>query len=139
MSNLLSTKSFNEIISYSFISKEDHDLFGEGVQTLEVENPISQNMRVMRTNLISGLVSTFLYNFNHGQESQRLFETGNTFTLNNSKDLTEKYTLAGLMYGKVSKDIWKEKGEDTSFFDLKGVVQDLLGDFKGYRSYEASL
>ena len=73
LSNLLSTKGFNEIISYSFISKEDHDLFGEGVQTLEVENPISQNMTVMRTNLVSGLVSTFLYNFNHGQESQRLF------------------------------------------------------------------
>ena len=137
LSDLLSTKGFNEVISYSFISKEDHDLFGEGVQTLEVENPISQNMTVMRTNLISGLVSTFLYNFNHGQESQRLFETGNTFTLNNSKDLTEKNTLAGLMYGKVSKDNWKEKGKDTSFFDLKGVVQDLLGDFKGYRSYEA--
>ena len=72
-------KAFNEIISYSFISREDHDLFGEGEAALEVENPISQNMSVMRTNLVSGLVSTYLHNLNHGQDTQRLFEIGNTF------------------------------------------------------------
>ena len=137
LSYLLSTKGFNEIVSYSFISKEDHDIFGEGVKPLEVENPISQNMTVMRTNLISGLVSTFLYNLNHGQESQRLFEIGNTFTLKNSKDVTEEHTLAGLMYGKAGSDNWQEKAKDTSFYDLKGVVQDLLIDFRGDCSYEA--
>ena len=131
LSDLLSSKGFNEIISYSFISREDHDLFGEGVATLEVENPISQNMSVMRTNLVSGLVSTFLHNLNHGQNNQRLFEIGNTFSLKNTKEVTEKNTLAGLMNGKVNEDNWKDKSKDISFYDLKGVVQDLLREFKG--------
>ena len=131
LSDLLSVKGFNEIISYSFISRDDHDLFGEGVAALEVKNPISQNMSVMRTNLVSGLVSTFLHNLNHGQDSQRLFEIGNTFSLKNSKEVVEKNTLAGLMNGKVNEDNWKEKAKDISFYDLKGVVQDLVREFKG--------
>ena len=131
LSDLLSAKGFNEIISYSFISKDDHDLFGEGVAALEVKNPISQNMSVMRTNLVSGLVSTFLHNLNHGQDSQRLFEIGNTFSLKNTKEVVEKNTLAGLMNGKVNEDNWKEKAKDISFYDLKGVVQDLVREFKG--------
>jgi len=131
LSDLLSAKGFNEIISYSFISRDDHDLFGEGAAALEVKNPISQNMLVMRTNLVSGLVSTFLHNLNHGQDSQRLFEIGNTFSLKNTKEVVEKNTLAGLMNGKVNEDNWKEKAKDISFYDLKGVVQDLVREFKG--------
>jgi phenylalanyl-tRNA synthetase beta chain len=131
LSDLLSAKGFNEIISYSFISRDDHDLFGEGVAALEVKNPISQNMSVMRTNLVSGLVSTFLHNLNHGQDSQRLFEIGNIFSLKNTKEVVEKNTLAGLMNGKVHEDNWKEKAKDISFYDLKGVVQDLVREFKG--------
>ena len=131
LSDLLSVKGFNEIISYSFISRDDHDLFGEGMTALEVKNPISQNMSVMRTNLVSGLVSTFLHNLNHGQDSQRLFEIGNTFSLKNTKEVVEKNTLAGLMNGKVNEDNWKEKAKDISFYDLKGVVQDLVREFKG--------
>ena len=131
LSDLLSAKGFNEIISYSFISRDDHDLFGEGAAALEVKNPISQNMSVMRTNLVSGLVSTFLHNLNHGQDSQRLFEIGNTFSLKNTKEVVEKNTLAGLMNGKVNEDNWKEKAKDISFYDLKGVVQDLVREFKG--------
>ena len=131
LSDLLSAKGFNEIISYSFISRDEHDLFGEGVAALEVKNPISQNMSVMRTNLVSGLVSTFLHNLNHGQDSQKLFEIGNTFSLKNTKEVVEKNTLAGLMNGKVNEDNWKEKAKDISFYDLKGVVQDLVREFKG--------
>ena len=131
LSDLLSAKGFNEIISYSFISRDDHDLFGERVAALEVKNPISQNMSVMRTNLVSGLVSTFLHNLNHGQDSQRLFEIGNTFHLNDAKEVAEKNTLAGLMNGKVNEDNWKEKAKEISFYDLKGVVQDLVREFKG--------
>ncbi len=131
LSDILSAKGFNEIISYSFISREDHDLFGEGAAAVEVENPISQNMSVMRTNLVSGLVSTFLHNLNHGQDSQRLFEIGNTFSLKNNKEIAEKNTLAGLMNGKINADNWKEKAKNISFYDLKGVVQDLLREFQG--------
>ena len=133
--NSLVSLGFNEIVSYAFISQEDHNLYGQDQKTLNVSNPISQNMSVMRTNLVSGLINTFLYNLNHGQNNQRLFEIGNTFHINKSNNVSEKKLVAGLMSGKKSSDNWKEKFDNLTFYDLKGLVQDLLSDFSQPNSY----
>ena len=92
-------------------------------------------MSVMRTNLVSGLINTFLYNLNHGQNNQRLFEIGNTFHIDKSNKVSEKKLVAGLMSGKKSSDNWKEKFDNLTFYDLKGLVQDLLSDFSQPNSY----
>ena len=133
--NSLVSFGFNEIVSYAFISQEDHNLYGQDKKTLNVSNPISQNMSVMRTNLVSGLINTFLYNLNHGQNNQRLFEIGNTFHIDKSNNVSEKKLVAGLMSGKKSSDNWKEKFDNLTFYDLKGLVQDLLSDFSQPNSY----
>ena len=133
--NSLVSFGFNEIVSYAFISQEDHNLYGQDQKTLNVSNPISQNMSVMRTNLVSGLINTFLYNLNHGQNNQRLFEIGNTFHIDKSNKVSEKKLVAGLMSGKKSSDNWKEKFDNLTFYDLKGLVQDLLSDFSQPNSY----
>ena len=135
LSESLISKGFNEIISYSFISLEDHDLFGEQDNTLQVKNPISQNMSIMRTNLISGLLNSCIYNLNHGQNDQRLFEIGNTFNQKN-KTVQETKTLAGLIKGNVSDDYWNEKSRESSFYDLKGIVLDLLANFEVQHSFK---
>ena len=133
--NSLVSFGFNEIVSYAFISQEDHNLYGQDQKTLNVSNPISQNMSVMRTNLVSGLINTFLYNLNHGQNNQRLFEIGNTFHIDKSNNVSEKKLVAGLMSGKKSSDNWKEKSDNLTFYHLKGLVQDLLSDFSQPNSY----
>ena len=133
--NSLVSLGFNEIVSYAFISQEDHNLYGQDQKTLNVSNPISQNMSVMRTNLVSGLINTFLYNLNHGQNNQRLFEIGNTFHIDKSNNVSEKKLVAGLMSGKKSSDNWKEKFDNLTFYHLKGLVQDLLSDFSQPNSY----
>ena len=138
LSQTLVSKGFNEIISYSFISEQDHLLFGQGEGTLKVENPISQNMTIMRTSLVSGLVNTYLHNLNHGQENQKIFEAGNIFIVKNSKKVSEKKIIAGLMSGKISESTWKGKSQDISFYDLKGVAQDLLSKAEGAFSFEES-
>ena len=136
LSKILISKGFNEIISYSFISEKDHLLFGKGEKSLEVENPISQNMTIMRSNLVSGLVNTFLYNLNHGQENQKLFEVGNTFTFNGNKKIQEKKVIGGLLSGNISESTWKGSSKDLSFYHLKGIVQDLLKKSRGDFVYE---
>ena len=128
LNDALTSKGFNEIISYSFISPEDHSLFGEENKTLEVKNPISQNMSIMRTSLVSGLVNSCIYNLNHGQNDQRLFEIGNTF-ISKKNLVQETKTLAGLIKGNVSAENWSEKSRESSFYDLKGIVLDLLSKF----------
>jgi len=136
LSDNLVANGFNEIISYSFINEMDHDLFGQGVKTLEVENPISQNMTVMRTNLVPGLVNSFIYNLNQGKGSQRLFEVGNVFKLTNSGEVKEILSLAGLINGSLKPNNWNDKSKETSFYDLKGILEDLLTMFSGKCLFE---
>ncbi len=136
LSNNLVANGFNEIISYSFINEVDHELFGQGEETLEVENPISQNMTVMRTNLVSGLVNSFIYNLNQGKDSQRLFEIGNVFNLTKSGEVKEILSLGGLINGSLKPNNWNDKSKETSFYDLKGILEDMLTMFSGSCSFK---
>ena len=60
ISSSLVSLGFNEVINYSFISKDDEKIFGESKIMVEVENPISQKMRYMRSSLFPGLINTCL-------------------------------------------------------------------------------
>ena len=55
--------------------------------------------------------------------------------IDSAKKVKEKKILAGLMSGNVSKSTWKSKPNDISFYDLKGVVQDLLSKAEGSYSF----
>ena len=115
---------YNEVITYSFVDEKEALLFEEKDKMLFVQNPISQNMSVMRTSLLPGLLNTFSYNFNHGEESVKLFEIGSTFL--KGKKITQKEKLAGLVSGKVSDIHWCDENRAFDFFDIKGDLEVLL-------------
>ncbi len=115
---------YNEVITYSFVDEKEALLFEEKDKMLFVQNPISQNMSVMRTSLLPGLLNTFSYNFNRGEESVKLFEIGSTFL--KGKKITQKEKLAGLVSGKVSEIHWCDENRAFDFFDIKGDLEVLL-------------
>ena len=115
---------YNEVITYSFIDEEEALLFEEKDKMIFVQNPISQNMSVMRTSLLPGLLNTFKYNFNRGEESVKLFEIGSTFLKGNK--IKQKEKLAGIVSGKVSDVHWCEEDRTFDFFDIKGDLEFLL-------------
>ena len=57
-------RNYQEVITYSFIDRSMHDLFSPGLPPVELENPISSDMSVMRASLWPGLIKTMQYNFN---------------------------------------------------------------------------
>ena len=79
---------YNEVITYSFIDQSLAELVGDKKkQLIFVENPISQNMNVMRTSLLPGLLDTLSYNMNQGSESLKIFEIGSVFSKKGSNTL----------------------------------------------------
>mgnify|MGYP001299152321 FL=1 len=123
---------YNEVITYSFVDEKEALLFEEKDKMLFVQNPISQNMSVMRTSLLPGLLNTFSYNFNHGEESVKLFEIGSTFL--KGKKITQKEKLAGLVSGKVSEIHWCDENRAFDFFDIKGDLEVLLNQDYSFTS-----
>ena len=129
ISSSLVSQGFREVINYSFISEEDERTFGESKTMVEVENPISQNMRFMRSSLFPGLINTFIHNLNNGMESQKLFEIGSVFAYKKSSNPVEKTRVSGLIFGDAAPNHWLDKARKVTFYDLKGAVEKMLDSF----------
>lgn len=116
---LLTGFGFNEMISYSFVSEKEFDLYGlDKTKTIKILNPISEDMAVMRTSLIPSVVRAVSYNLNRKNNQGRLFELAKTYTpktlpLNELPVETDKLAFATF-------------GAEEDFFTLKGVVESLL-------------
>ena len=125
--HVLRDHSYHEIISYSFVDKERQILLDPQQTPHSLDNPISTDMSVMRTNLWPGLLHTFLYNHSRQQDRIRLFEIGTCFLLDAaSGQVAETMKLAGLISGHAEPDQWGLPAREVDFYDLKGNIENLL-------------
>lgn len=122
--NLLVSRGYQEVVTYSFISDElDADFRSQG-EIVPLVNPIASQMGVMRGSLMGGLLQTLRHNLNHGQERLRLFELGRVFVSPQPAD--QPLRAAGLAYGAALPEQWGEKTRATDFYDLRADLEALL-------------
>jgi phenylalanyl-tRNA synthetase beta chain len=121
----LSARGYREAITYSFVDPELQRLFDPKLSPVELSNPISADMAVMRTSLLPGLVSAVLRNTHRQQPRVRLFETGLRFIPSDS-GLQQIPTLAMVCTGQRFTESWAMTKEGSDFYDLKGDVESLL-------------
>lgn len=125
--NHLVALGYQEVVTYSFIEPELASRFSEkGLDTVQLQNPISRDMSVMRSSLMPGLVQTLRYNANRRQENLRLFETGQRFG-RNTHGLLQESMLAGLISGVRENNNWSNSSELADFYDVKGDLESLFG------------
>jgi phenylalanyl-tRNA synthetase beta chain len=124
------TRGLNEAINWSFLPQKEAEAFGGGVWSLD--NPISEDMKVMRPSLLPGLLSATQRNMDRGASSVRLFEIGRRY-LADSERLTAGIVLAGektprsWATGKAAKfDAYDGKAEILALLAAAGVATDSL-------------
>jgi phenylalanyl-tRNA synthetase beta chain len=131
---VLVDRDYQEAITYSFISPEMHDLMDPQHATVELTNPISADMSIMRTSLWPGLLQTAVYNQARQQGRIRIFESGLRF-VKKDDEIQQDSMLSGLVTGSVDPEQWGEPARPADFFDLKGDLEAILaltgrpGDF----------
>jgi phenylalanyl-tRNA synthetase beta chain len=124
--------SFYEAINYNFIHGESCDRLkladADPRRSVEaILNPISDQMSVLRTSLVPGLLETMKRNNSQQSESIRIFEIGKVFFATQKGKLPEEREMvAGLITGNRTEQSWFSKKAGVDFFDLKGVVEGLL-------------
>ncbi len=121
----LVARGYHEAITYSFVDPAMQKAMDPDLPGLELLNPISSEMSVMRTNLWAGLVPAAGYNLKRQQPRVRLFETGLRF-VPTEEGLQQKPTLAMLAVGNRLPQGWTETDTPVDFFDVKGDVEALL-------------
>ncbi len=121
--------SFCEIINYNFINENSCDRlnFLDTDKRRQVEtilNPISDQMSVLRSSLIPGLLETMKKNISQQTDTLNLFEIGKIFFATQKGSLPEeKEIIAGLITGNRTDSSWHSKKAKVDFFDLKGAIE----------------
>ena len=80
-SNSLVNRGYKEVITYSFISHEMHELVSPNAAKILLKNPISDDMAVMRSSLWPGLIQSAKSNIRRGHHNARFFELGQCLSL----------------------------------------------------------
>ncbi len=110
----------NEAITWSFISEKEAATVGGGHWVLQ--NPISEELKVMRPSLLPGLLSAVKRNLDRGASSLRLFEIGRRY-LGDGEHPTLVLVLAG---EKMARGWHSGKAQSFDVFDVKRLCLDLL-------------
>lgn len=123
---LLTGIGFHEAVTYSFVSPKTLSPFiATGVEPIRLLNPISEEQSVMRTTIVPSLLEVIGRNLSHQNGDLRFFEIGRVFPLQGD-DSGERVVVAGIMTGSRYGKTWNLPGDDLDFFDLKGVVENIL-------------
>ena len=123
---VLMAQGVQEITTYSFISSKALDTLNLSAddprrQAVTLLNPLGEEYSVMRTQLITGMLSVLSTNYNRKNAAVRFFEVSKLFrpyALPLTQQPEEIPALSLGLYGK-----------QEDFFSLKGLVEVLLNTF----------
>jgi len=122
---ILVDRDYQEVITYSFISQEMHDLMDPGHGTVALTNPISADMSIMRTSLWPGLMQAALYNQARQHSRIRIFESGLRFIKQNN-EIKQDLMLSCLLTGSREPEQWGSDTKLVDFYDLKADLEAVL-------------
>ena len=121
----VASKGFFETITWSFTDSKINDLFIEDSKKIEIVNPISSDLNVLRSCIFSNLIIYMNKNLYRGFNDISLFEIGPIFSGSNPGQ--QETVVGGLRAGKASRLNWLEKDRIFDTFDVKrDVIQSLV-------------
>jgi phenylalanyl-tRNA synthetase beta chain len=127
--DVLAGQGLREVVGWSFTSPEVARRLRLGDQPAVVlENPLSTEQSLLRTELLSSLLDVARHNQAHGAGDLRLFEMGAVFLPEKDQQLPrEPHHLAALLSGSMRPASWREPDPpQADFFAAKGVLTALL-------------
>jgi phenylalanyl-tRNA synthetase beta chain len=132
---LVKAMGFLEIISYAFVSANAADLLNllpeyPRRDCIALLNPLSEELAAMRTTLLPGLLNTARKNVAYKNLDLKLFELGKVFLKRGNDELAdEPYMFSGIWIGQRHPPSWHSSDEEVTFYDIKGVVENLVEVF----------
>ena len=126
ISNYLSSISFNEIMNNSLVQNDPDSSSSEIVK---LKNSISNDISIMRTNLLDGFLKAISYNINRKSVKNNFYEFGSVYGYK-LNSYTESKRLGIAINGDIVEKSWSNKSFPAQIFYLKNVVLNILELFK---------
>lgn len=102
--------------------------------TVEIINPLSTDLNGLRQTLLFGGLESINHNINRKKNNLKLFEWGNCYFFDKSKEnyeialkaYNEEQRLAIWLTGNDTEESWAKKQERISFYHLKAVTANIF-------------
>lgn len=96
---------------------------------IKVLNPTSIEQSILRTSLLPGLLQVVKYNWDHQNHNIAGFEIGRAH-FKEGEQYKEQTLASIILSGNQSPNYWDDKARENNFFDLKGIVENLLKELR---------
>jgi phenylalanyl-tRNA synthetase beta chain len=117
---LLASRGLEEAVTWSFMDKKVATLFG-APESLELVNPISADLSVMRPSILPNLIAAAGRNAARGYPDAALFEVGPVFA-----EAGQSTVATGIRTGENRGRHWTGKAKTVDAFDAKADALALL-------------
>ena len=130
LSNYLTACGFNEIMNNSLTNAGYSNILNDTSfmesQYVKILNPLSSDTAVLRQSLVFNILEVIKYNQDHGESNIQVFEWGKTYKQINNQHQEEKQLTIALK-GLQNDEHWFNGKQPTSFFQLKGFMENIFG------------
>jgi phenylalanyl-tRNA synthetase beta chain len=123
-------KSFCETVTNNMVDPVKMSRINPSKKGIGILNPLNEELSVLTTSLCYNLLSIISHNLNRKEKDLRLFELSKVFWAEEGNSPGEKLQLEIALCGKQAPVFWGEKERKVNFYDLKGVLEDLLAELK---------
>ena len=123
----LTSLGFNETMANS-LTKPEYATLSENINeeaNVEMLNPLSNDLKVMRQSLLFSGLESVSYNINRKNNSLKFYEFGKTYHKYNEKYQEDKH-LTLFVTGNRASDSWSVANKTSDFFYLKGIITNVL-------------
>ncbi len=130
--DILVAHGMNEIINFSFTAPDAAAkllLAADDPRhaAIRLTNPLVEEQSVMRTTLLPGLLETISRNISFRSLDLKLFEMRRIYMPTLAGEMPrEPIFVVGAFTGMREKEGWNHTHESVDFFDVKGVIENLL-------------
>lgn len=122
VADLLVSNSLTECMSNSLSSSKE---YGEESELVEILNPLSNELNVMRKNMVFDMLHSIRQNQHHQRHDLKLFEFGKTYQTTED-GFKEKEELCIAISGQYDDEIWNSPGRSSDLYQLKSIVLKVL-------------
>lgn len=120
-----------EIQTLSFVSQEINQIFTPEKKSVEINNPIDQTNKFLRTSLHPSLIEVYKNNLEQNNQSEMFFEINNVFDAGEHQNFdsipNQTYSLSALIPSKLTNSDMRQDPTINDIYFAKQILIDCFG------------
>ena len=121
--HFIASIEYDELVTFSFTDSKNCEVFGD-INKLKIVNPISEELDILRPNLLPNLLQAIKKNNNRNFDAFSIFEIGSQYRSTSPED--QLNVACGIKSGIKTEKSWKNMQTEFDIYDVKQDLTSLI-------------